>query len=107
MAKHFKMNLATGDFSPLGGTDSLPHPGNFPLGSVESRAAARVMIATGRLRAGDRGTFKCGCTFFVASKRGGQGTETGALVQIVLDWGTLIEGHVHDYSIVDAKKVSG
>ena len=39
MAKRFKMNLTTRDLSALGGTDSL-HPASFPLGSIESRAAA-------------------------------------------------------------------
>jgi hypothetical protein len=30
--------------SPLPATDSMPGPGEFPLGSVESRAAARVRV---------------------------------------------------------------
>ena len=29
---------------PLGATDSGPRPGGFPVGSVQSRAAARVML---------------------------------------------------------------
>jgi hypothetical protein len=64
MAKRFKMNLRTGDLSELGSTDSLPHPGNFPLGSIESRTAARAMIRPDRLRAGDSGTEKDGSWWF-------------------------------------------
>jgi hypothetical protein len=42
--------------SDLPATDSRLHPGNFPIGSLESRAAARAFIRPGHLRAGDRGT---------------------------------------------------
>lgn len=78
MAKRFKMNLTTGDLLALGGTDSLPHPANFPLGSVESRAAARAMIQPDRMRAGDRGTEADGSWWFVVNNE-----ETGGLTQIV------------------------
>jgi hypothetical protein len=33
-----------GDQKPLGATDSTPKPGSFPLGSAQSRAAARAML---------------------------------------------------------------
>jgi hypothetical protein len=33
-----------GDQRQLGATDSGPRPGRFPLGSVQSRAAARAML---------------------------------------------------------------
>ena len=39
----------------LPATDLLPHPGNFPLCSVESRAAARAMSRPGEVREGDKG----------------------------------------------------
>lgn len=78
MAKRFKMNLTTGDLSPLGGTNPPPHPGNFPLGSIESRAAARAMIGPERMRAGDRGTEADGSWWFVVTNE-----ETGGLTQVV------------------------
>jgi hypothetical protein len=46
-------------------TESEPHPGNFPLGSVESRAAARSMIRPGKLRAGDTGNTEEGHYYVV------------------------------------------
>lgn len=36
-------------------TNLLPQPANFPLGSRESRAAARAMVRPGELREGDQG----------------------------------------------------
>jgi hypothetical protein len=77
VAKRFKMNLTTADLSALGGTDSL-HPASFPLGSVESRAAARAMIQPDRMRAGDRGTEADGSWWFVVNNE-----ETGGVTQIV------------------------
>lgn len=60
-------------------TVSGPHPADFPLGSIESRAAARAMMRPDRLRAGDKGTLDDGCTYIVVpdSSRGGK------LMQIV------------------------
>lgn len=78
MAKLLKMPHGT---KALGGTDfadSAPHPGNFPLGSVESRAAARAMIGPDRMRAGDRGVEKDGSWWFVIHDE-----QTDRLVQIV------------------------
>lgn len=78
MANRFKINLTTADLSPLGGTNPAPHPGNFPLGSIESRAAARAMIGPERMRAGDRGTEADGSWWFVVNNE-----QTGGLTQIV------------------------
>ena len=78
MANRFKMNLTTTDLSPLGGTNPPPHPSSFPLGSLESRAAARAMIGPERMRAGDRGTEADGSWWFVVNNG-----ETGGLLQIV------------------------
>ena len=78
VGKRFKMNLTTGDLSALSGTDSLPHPGDFPLGSPESRAAARAMIQPDRMRAGDRGTEPDGSWWFVVNNE-----ETGGVTQII------------------------
>jgi hypothetical protein len=93
VAKRFKMNLTTGDLSALGGTDSLPHPANFPLGSVESRAAARAMIQPDRMRAGDRGTEADGSWWFVVNNE-----ETGGVTQIIFPCcfgGRTIDGKSH------------
>jgi hypothetical protein len=78
VAKRFKMNLTTADLSALGGTDSQPHPANYPLGSVESRAAARAMIQPDRMRAGDLGTEADGSWWSVVNNE-----ETGGVTQIV------------------------
>jgi len=99
MAKRLKMNLGTDEVSELSGTDLLPHPGNFPLGSAESRAAARAVVASGRLRAGDQGRFKCGCRFVVVAKQSSRGQETGQTVQVILDVGELSAKHTHDYEV--------
>jgi hypothetical protein len=104
MTKRLKMNLRAGDVTELGGTESLPHPGNFPLGSVESRAAARAIIAAGRFRSGDRGTFRCGCTFLVVQKQDAEGHEMKGLVQMIFPKDFSPENttkeHVHDYEVV-------
>jgi hypothetical protein len=104
MTKRFKMNLQTGDVTELGGTDSLPHPGNFPLGSIESRAAARAIIASGRFRSGDRGTFRCGCTFIVVGKQDAEGREMKGMVQIILPKDFSPENttkqHMHDFEVL-------
>jgi hypothetical protein len=104
MSKRFKMNLNTGDVAELGGTDSLPHPGSFPLGSIESRAAARAIIAAGRFRNGDRGTFRCGCSYTVLGKLDSEGRESKGAVQIVFpkDWSVerLTGEHVHNFEVV-------
>jgi hypothetical protein len=71
------MNLTTADLSALRGTDSL-HPASFPLGSVESRAAARAMIQPDRMRAGDRGTEPDGSWWSVVNNE-----ETGGVTQII------------------------
>jgi hypothetical protein len=39
----------------LGATDSCPRPGVFPIGSAQSRAAARSLLATRRAREGEQG----------------------------------------------------
>ena len=78
MAKHLKMNLKTGEVVELSGTDSLPHPGNFPLGSPESRAAARAMARPGRVRVGDEGISEDGQPYFACA------TAFGRPVQVVL-----------------------
>jgi hypothetical protein len=102
MSKRFRMNLTTGDLSTASGTDPLPHPGNFPVGSVESRAAARAMIRPDRPRAGDEGTFKCGCFFFMINKA--EGDQTGGLVQIIMPGdGRWDDKHICDYEIVSNK----
>jgi hypothetical protein len=93
MAKRFKMNLTTADPSPLGGTNPPPHPGNFPLGSIESRAAARAMIGPERMRAGDRGTEADGSWWVVVNNE-----ETEGVTQIVFPCcfgGWAIEGKGH------------
>ena len=104
MRKGFKMNLRTGDVAELGGTDSLPHPGNFPLGSIESRAAARAIIAAGRFRNGDRGSFRCGCSYTVLGKLDSEGRELKGMMQIIFpkDWSpeSLLSEHVHNFEVV-------
>jgi hypothetical protein len=90
MAKVLKMNRGTRD---LGDTNPPPHPGSFPLGSVESRAAARAMIGPDRLRAGDRGTEPDGSWWFAANNE-----ETGGVLQIVFPCcfgGWAIDGKGH------------
>lgn len=49
----------------LPATVSSLHPADFPLGSVESRAAARAMIRPGELRAGDKGKTEDGGWYLV------------------------------------------
>ena len=104
MTKHLKMNLRTGDVTELGGTESLPHPGNFPLGSIESRAAARALIAAGRFRSGDHGTFRCGCTFSMIGKQDSEGRDLKGLMQIILprDFSpeNILKEHMHDFEVV-------
>lgn len=103
MAKRLRMNLRTGDVAELGGTESLPHPGSFPLGSIESRAAARAIVAAGRFRSGDRGTFRCGCIFVVVSKQDAEGNELKGMVQIIFPKEfaeSALKEHVHDFEVV-------
>jgi len=83
MAKRLNMNLQTGEVTDSAGTDFGVHPANFPLGSIESRAAARALIAAGRWRAGDTGTFKCGCCFMVTEAHNNKGRPSGRLVQFI------------------------
>jgi hypothetical protein len=104
MRKRFKMNLTTSDLLPVGGTDSLPHPGNFPVGSPESRAAARAMIRPDQLRAGDEGTLKCGCCFCVFNDVDSHGDPTGKVLKMIIPT-RFSDGmtHVHDHEIVSNK----
>lgn len=97
MPKRFRSNQEAGEPKDLPATGSAPHPGNFPLGSVESRAAARAMIRPGRLRAGDKGTFPCGCWYVVTTKPG------GGVLQIVFpaSFGS-IDKHVHREQTIGA-----
>jgi hypothetical protein len=81
MAKLLKMNRGTGE---LGGTDSLPHPGDFPLGSVESRAAARAMIRPDRPRAGDEGVTEDGRCYMWLTRVPDK-PESG-LMQLIFPW---------------------
>jgi hypothetical protein len=73
--KLLKMKRGT---KALGGTDSVSHPGSFPLGSLESRVAARAMIGPDRLRAGDTGVEKDGSSWVVIHDE-----DRDCLVQIV------------------------
>lgn len=52
----------------LPATVSKLHPADFPIGSVESRAAARSMVRVGELRAGDRGEIE-GVYYIVVKTR--------------------------------------
>lgn len=103
MRKRFRMNLTTSDLSTVGGTDSIPHPANFPVGSVESRAAARAMIRPDHPRAGDEGTFKCGCFFFWANKE--EKDATRGMLQIIMPGSGRLSDptHVCDHEIVSNK----
>ena len=105
MTKRRKMNLQDDDPAELAGTDLSAHPANFPLGSLQSRAAARALLAVGRFRGGDSGTFKCGCTFLVVAKTDERGHETGRNVQIIFpkSFAVIPVGddpeHVHDFEV--------
>jgi hypothetical protein len=84
MAKRLKLNLGTGELTELGGTDLLPHPASFPLGSAESRAAARAMIGPDRMRRGDTGVTEEGNVWMVVA-RDQEKPELG-LIQLILPW---------------------
>jgi hypothetical protein len=104
MRKRFRMSLPTSDLSTVGGTDSLLHPGNFPVGSLESRAAARTMVRPNQLRTGDEGMLKCGCMFFVVNIEDSKGNPTGKVRMVILPV-TFSDAmtHVCDYEIVSNK----
>ena len=64
----------------LPATLSLLHPGDFPVGSVESRAAARAMLGPGQLRAGDQGDTEDGGWYIVLKGKGDDPENPRALV---------------------------
>jgi hypothetical protein len=103
MAKRQKSNGPTTELSELAGTDLSAHPANFPLGSLQSRAAARALIVARPWRAGDCGTFKCGCTYWVVAKSDDNGRPTGRLIQMIFPKSFAdvpVPGqpdHVHDF----------
>ena len=80
MAKRPKLNSRNEGRGELTATESEPHPGNYPLGSVESRAAARAMIRPGRLRDGDEGYTEKGLRYVVV-----RDPVTGGLIKVVID----------------------
>jgi len=54
----------------LPATLSSLHPADFPVGSVESRAAARALLGPGQLRAGDQGDTEDGGSYIVVKGNG-------------------------------------
>ena len=54
----------------LPATPSSLHPADFPVGSVESRAAARALLGPGQLRAGDQGDTEDGGWYMVVKGKG-------------------------------------
>jgi len=54
----------------LPATLSSLHPADFPVGSVESRAAARALLGPGQLRAGDQGDTEDGGWYIVVKGKG-------------------------------------
>lgn len=88
MAKWPESNGKGTERCGLPATVSSFHPVDFPLGSVESRAAARAMIRPGELRAGDKGkTEDGGLVYCDQRKPGGSGEPpvTGAYVSAESD----------------------
>jgi hypothetical protein len=63
MAKRNKLNEKKKKLDELTATESLPNPGSFPVGSLQSRAAARTLAS--RERAGDQGVTEDGWPYIV------------------------------------------
>lgn len=61
-------------------TSSLPRPEDFPVGSVESRAAARLVVQQGGLRENDEGVTEEGHPYFVFKD-----PKTHQLMKIIMD----------------------
>ena len=70
MAKRNKLNKKKNKLDELTATESLPNPGNFPVGSLQSRAAARTLAS--RERDGDQGMTKDGLSYIVFKDDAGQ-----------------------------------
>lgn len=68
MIKRPESNGKGSEAGDLPATVSSLHPADFPLGSVESRAAARAMIRPGELREGDKGKTEDGGWYVVIKK---------------------------------------
>jgi len=64
----------------LPATLSSLHPADFPVGSVESRAAARALLGPGQLRAGDQGDTEDGGWYLVVKGKGDDPQDPRALV---------------------------
>jgi len=64
----------------LPATLSSLHPADFPVGSVESRAAARALLRPGQLRAGDEGDTEDGGWYIVVKGKGDDPQDPRALV---------------------------
>lgn len=77
MAKGRKLNEKKKKLGELTATESLPNPGNFPVGSLQSRAAARTLAS--RERDGDQGVTEDGWPYIVFRD------ETGSLRRLVID----------------------
>jgi hypothetical protein len=63
MTKRNKLNEKKKKLNELTATESLPNPGNFPVGSLQSRAAARTLAS--REREGDQGMTEDGRSYVV------------------------------------------
>lgn len=81
MAKRRKLNETKKKFDELTATESLPNPGNFPVGSLQSRAAARTLAR--RERDGDQGVTEDGLSYVVFKDDAGQ------LRRLIFNMGTL------------------
>jgi hypothetical protein len=77
MAKRNKLKEKKKKLDELTATESLPNPGNFPVGSLQSRAAARTLAS--RERDGDQGTTEDGWPYIVFR------SDAGQLCRLVVD----------------------
>lgn len=69
MVKSRESKLTSSADARLAATVSTLHPADFPIGSAESRAAARAMLRPGQLRAGDKGVTEEGEPYLVVKKK--------------------------------------
>jgi len=75
-----KSSESNGWHRGLPATLSLLHPADFPVGSVESRAAARALLGPGELRAGDQGDTEDGGFYTVVKGKGDDPEDPRSLV---------------------------
>lgn len=82
MAKSRESNREENSQLRLPATVSTLHPADFPIGSAESRAAARALLRPGRLRAGDQGKTEEG-GFYIIVKKNPSDPKDSRLLKII------------------------